>query len=541
MRAPVWIISGMALLLSSLTAHADPKSPGEMFYDTVKQFENKMKWPNPKYAQLAAKIDGKTGVVTSTMPKGPPIKQQIIDKNCESTGTGVHCGKPTPTGEYKTVGYGLPVMNGVDVELQFEITDRASGESFSIECGGKPAVAAKPGSNVVSCLVGRTRTKLAWVLHAGKHKKSGTTEFQRPGFIGAGGFVAPAVPVLVIYEPPMDSANLSHADYHEVKTMGSTVTMSFGSSDSTEKPVDGSFVSTDQMVTIAGNAAKATSSLYSSGIEGVKSGITGDPADPKADYGGAISDGITAIAKGFGSATSSLEVGKKTESSSALSLATTQTSGFLTKAHLGPGRGDLIVFLHNARLLWVADPSVHLALIGYDGLETITVDFLRSERKKLLGTTGTSKDLGIDQATIEALMKLDPFVDPLTFEVNASGSFSSPRFIDGQHFNVNNNGFDSTFRRLSTTQQLTSSVDSSLHVESYSKGFLSFMDIGIAEDKTLRTQMTNGTSNLATTTKTTQMRARLQTPSKDEHYCIAPYFDTVFGTIAYRYAGPVCD
>ncbi len=82
----------------------------------------------------------------------------------------------------------------------------------------------------------------------------------------------------------------------------------------------------------------------------------------------------------------------------------------------GPGIGDVVAFYTNAKLIWLCvNGKMEISLLGYD--QTLKLPSVQQLNNALAGLKGKpagtlDPDWGIDSASIESLIKLDPFTGP---------------------------------------------------------------------------------------------------------------------------------
>jgi hypothetical protein len=190
----------------------------------------------------------------------------------------------------------------------------------------------------------------------------------------------------------------------------------------------------------------------------------------------------------------------------------------------GPGIGDIISFLKNAKLVWLApNGRLTLALLGYDGIVDIGVNFLKTH----LGNTAKT---GLDRDTGQALLNLDPFVAG-----GPQASLAPARFDPVQTYEFKGTGASKTetFRQEITQADRDATTNFTIKLEDYRKGWLSFLGLGVTEDKAVKTTVTHSSSTEATQTDTTAVSVTFFGEA-DEVYAVEVYYDRVFGTFAVR-------
>lgn len=354
-------------------------------------------------------------------------------------------------------------------------------------------------------------------------KEEGYLEIRRqiPPIIGLGVFTIPALPISVIYEPPPDRAKTTHARYSKTTYIGTTTEISFGTEKSTTRPVKpDKYNNINEMKNDLNTAANL---LSAANLAASKLGRPIPYAD-KAIFA------LKFISDGLGKVSAIEEKGVAEAQGTSLTLKFSQTETFDTKPNDGgPGIGDVILYLKNAKFLWLAiNGKLSLMMLGYEGnfAKHIGVDFLR---RNLANKNAT----GLDYDVAQALLNLDPFV------LKKSPSTLSDRFEYRGMVDLRGSGDEYTYALEKEFSQTDwrSYMEFTTRVEDYRKGWLSFLGIGVREDETVK--FTSWNSSISKTIRGEKTSVELIfAGSIDEIYLVDVFFDRVFGTFAFESVPP---
>ncbi len=392
----------------------------------------------------------------------------------------------------------LIVINAVTAILEFRIT--APQDALNVTVKGI-TVTAPAGAQSVLINVGAATT-VNWVFSSGTATVHGRLLIRRPPVVGAGAFVIPALPVGIVYDPPVDQAKKNTALLGSSNSVGVRTANSFSNDTSSSTPVRGRYQSILDLQ--AGMNALAV------GLNNLQ--------DPSAK---AAAKGLEFVSGALGSASSSQTVGTKISDSESLDIGLTNSEVFTADTHQGPGIGDRIIYLEDVQLVWLAgNGQLRLSMLGHGQLRSPTVQMLKEDR------SGRSTVTGLDAQTIDALLALDPFA------ADAQAAPPQDRFSHHKTY-----GIDGTL--AASLSQSTTSTDQQAVAEYRSriddsrKGFLSYLGIGISETETVKTVITvsdsTQVSQSQTVTATVQFFA-----APGEHYSVEVYYDRVFSSFAFR-------
>jgi hypothetical protein len=357
--------------------------------------------------------------------------------------------------------------------------------------------------------VGRA-TSVTWrVFVGGKRVYNDEVVFDRPRIVGAGAFIVPVLPVALVYDPPSGNGVTSSQTYTLEHSVGTSVRMEFAQENSTTVPG-----SPSQFSTVGALSSKATGlgEVFDSAA-----GVSGN------DTAGKIAAGLKAIGKLLGSATANNTIDEirteVSESQLKLTLKTVDTPN----SKLGPGKGDVVAVLINARLVWlVADGELTLTLLGYDKPQRWDVETLRTNPEVFK----------VDAATAQELLKLDPFVAG-----GPNAALPGPRFtiagVGGDLGIIGLSNDTHTFELSSQISQtdLSTTAGFQSRTEDFRAGWLSFLGVGVDVTKQVTSKMSYSNSRSVEVGTTTTAAVTLDVVGFAE---FDVRYDVIFGTFALK-------
>ena len=403
----------------------------------------------------------------------------------------------------------IPVerVNAVSVGLIFEAVNHKTPVTFTVNGTPHTLQASKKS---VTVNIGRA-TQVKWSVKSGdKMRHTDTLKLDRPAVIGAGAFTVPALPVALLYEPPQGLLKKNSARYIKTRSEGTTVRLSFSSEDSTTTPTDSEFAGLMTLKDAMGSAAK--------GLEKVKN-----------PYAQGAAKGLNLLASGLGEASATSTAGTSVTKNHTLAIRNSVTNGFTTAAREGPGAGDVIVYLKNARMVWMAGGGgVRLAFLGADKQVSTTVKELKNELPGLTSPTSRSQRFGLDRATIEALLATDPFVAG-----GSKATLPAKRFRHIETYELHGSqAFDYEFAFAVEESDLKEQTSFTMRSEDHKKGFLSYVGVGVPETKSTKTVIKYGNSSEARAGEEVRVSGHFETQS-GEDYGVTAYYDRAFGTLVF--------
>ncbi len=510
-----WAIA-ISLLLTgfSFKQSAYGQTP-EKTYFQVKQIEGTIKWPNIYVTKKIGVFDAATGQFAFTSASLRTIDETIGGDPGEKPYQ-----KPQHIHEE-----GQLLVQATDVGLIFEVKNR-NGD-FSATVNGKK-FNAPPNANTVTVNAGDV-TKVKWSVHSDNKGFANEFKIVRSNLYGGGAFIVPALPVAVLYEPPMDAQQKNYASYSTSKSVGTTIKSGWTSEQSTTTPANPSqFRNAMQFKADADKAGTALSKVPN-------------------PYAQAIGTILQILAAGMGSAGASTQSGTSVTSENALILNAGQEVSYGTAAKLGPGLGDRIIYLKNARLAWLGNGHmVNISVLGYDKISSPTAKTLKDDWTELTSglqiKTASSNGVksapklgsrtGLDSHTILSLLKLDPF-----YGHGSQVNLDESRFAYVDTYEPNGGADSYKFVYDAATSYLDAQTSFNVDTEEYSAGFLSFMGLGVTETKKLTAKFTAHSSKEFHSSQKAEVSVHFYT-KPDEIYSMAVYYDRVFGTFAFKNVVP---
>jgi hypothetical protein len=191
----------------------------------------------------------------------------------------------------------------------------------------------------------------------------------------------------------------------------------------------------------------------------------------------------------------------------------------------GPGVGDIIYYLRNPRVVWLArGGQVSLALLDADTAR------LSSTRVPLLVENNPALHLAAD--TARALANLDPFAAG-----GPEATLPPDRFVRLPGLEKNGDSASTEFEVSATISQADREARSnfSTHVEDRREGWLSFLGIAVPGTETIKATASMSSSTEVTSAQTSKAVVKLSCEA-DEFYTVDVYFDRIFGTFATKMA-----
>lgn len=383
------------------------------------------------------------------------------------------------------------LVNGVHIGIVFALKSH-QGAVVTVTTEGI-TVSASPGHDTVTIDVGNAN-EVAWTIRSGAKSFSDRLILNRPPIVGAGAFRVPVLPIAIIYEPPPDAQRKNVASYTVTRRIGSTISMGFSQESSTEVP--SSFNDIHNMV--------SSMKLLATAVE----------IAPGVPEGAAIGSALKTIASALGDIQSTQTTGSIHGTELTMTMEdVAQTAVSTGDNDGGPGIGDVIYYLRNARLVWLAEGGrLRLALLGCDAVDIRPV-----------GRLGANPD-----SNIAALLRLDPFV-----EGGPDAPLAGQRFRDPTTYEISGGTLDIALTHTVSQVDRSSEVNFTATVEDYREGWLSFVGVGVSDSKTVRTKLTHSSAVETSTSVTTGATARFFAGFQ-ENYAVTVYYDAVFGTFAFE-------
>src|SRR5215831_7667494 len=200
-----------ALAISSSARAADPPISLDQAYQQIKGAEGKIPVPTPEETVDVGYFNAATGEFD-----GLTTEVEMIN------------GKPVRMVPHAWV-------NAVNTRFLFHVYNATKSVRVSVPGGGSATVAA--GGTMLAVHAGRAHD-LRWTITSGLKRYGDELIVDRPRIIGAGAFTIPALPVVVVYDPPQNSAGTNSDVYTRSTSIGVSLGMNFGGSSSTSTAGD---------------------------------------------------------------------------------------------------------------------------------------------------------------------------------------------------------------------------------------------------------------------------------------------------------------
>jgi hypothetical protein len=468
-------------------------------YNAIKAQEANFPIPKTAATYVVGTLDALTGRFTYAVPT---YSETETDPGPLEPGGPL---KPAPH-PITLVGGRITALNVENVTLQFNVKNR-QGKDFVLSVPGFPDVHAAPSQDSVTLNVGSASGIEQFTLTCGRKYMNQLPLEIIYRIVGAGAFTMPALPVTIIYAPPADQSHKNTASWSFSNTTGTSSTL----------------IRTRQQDSKTPDSQFSALADFSSAIQFASQVMQGssDPGEKAIAIAlGQVSKIFDLIPKVFGQTTVTSTVGTTSTQQKVLTLTITEQQTVTTSSQSGgPGSGDLIFYLTNARLCWFAnDGLLQLALLGWDRVASVSAGFLQNQ--------GTQS--GLDPATIQALLALDPFVAG-----GPQAALAQPRFKLVETAEINAGEWKRTETYSFNQQDTSTSIESHSTIIDMKAGWLSFLGFGPE-----RTGVDTVTWNFNTSTQNTAGRTVTDTvdlfAGPTEIYSVEVYADVVFGTFAYR-------
>jgi hypothetical protein len=516
-------------------------------YTALKDLEGCFQLPASSLTQVVGTFDPVTGnfayapQVTQKqimLPLGPAV---VIPRQPGQpiVVTGGNAANPSAMEVSHLVGL-LPA-NAVNVGLSFQ-----SANGTPIQVFAKQMAFSTWSTTQVSCQTNnggcpwpQTATPADWsavgataTVNAGQAStveftlKSGTKSFTgyllivRPPVIGVGAFTVPAIPLTIVYAPPLGQLRKNTNSFSITSSSGTTLNMSVSQDNSTTTPTD--FVQSN--VTDANSLQSAVSQI---------------PGLSEIPVGKALAAEIGILNQITGSISGNTTQGVTTTQNHSLTVNFQSTDSFPTQdISGGPGLDDTFVFLKNAQFMWVArNGRLSVSLIKAILAVQPASDLLQHK-------DSPQEFIGLDSKTIKSLLALDPFTAPYVNVpyspalVTSNGLLLPAGWIPPRWRNIGEDelGSAAIFSNTYSVQQsdTTTTTNYSTEVLDAKAGMLSFMATG--PDVT-QTQSTKTTATFSASTTVTSGLIQTTTASfsfaSGEQLDLMAYYDVVFGTFAF--------
>jgi hypothetical protein len=439
-----------------------------------------------------------------------PLPQEIVTVGTLNASSGSFTGLQTtysinPITHKPIANRPFHRIGAIEAVLVFTV---ANGYGLTVTANGKTVTST---GQTVSINVG-TDANVNWTLSSGSTSVSDTLAISRAGVQGVGAFTVAALPISIVYEPPMNAARTNSASLGFRQEMTTITTLSTSQSSSAKPKWAAGIVLSD----ILGRLSKAA------GVAPYVKGV--------------LATGKTLL----GSIDSSTTSGTTVNTDSTLGISQVSASSVTTNARLGPGLGDVVVFYKNARVAWAMENGlVSLTLIDHGPLGMVTVDTLKNDLAAVR-SGATAPVTGLDAVTLEALIGIDPLASSGTRRIVVAGggldrsvTLASPRFKKDTTLILNGTSFSNSVSHTVTTTEKTSTLSTKTTVKECHPGWLSLIGVGVTEAGTFTTSVSMGSSRADQVSSTVSAAFNLSAAA-NESYSVDVHYDSVFGSFLTR-------
>ncbi len=529
MASVALFVLGSTLLMPSEASHA---AVNLTVYNRVKQLEGTFPFPAPSAQIDAGYLDGATGNFvwsSGVRSETASLRDRQLLRKASWAGSGIGLGGYRASGPFEerlalmqdpVTGSTLPAgttsqpativhfaeINAVNAGVRFGL--RNAGTAGTVVVNGRTYTI--PANSYVMVPVG-TSSLVAFKITFGYRTFSSTLLLRRPAVIGAGAFTIPALPITIVYDPPQDSQKRNYARYSETAIVGMTMSTISATTQGSSSPT------TTEYQPLMGLKSEMTQ--VSTALSKVQ--------NPYAQAAGAA---LGLIAGGLGSADAT-QVDQVSEAREGTLVFTNKDiSAIQTIEHLGPGLGDSITVLRNARMVWLGTPGkVKLALLGWDTKVFFKAQTLKEDLQLISsGAATVGPKSGLDGETIRQILALDPFAFG-----GQSPRMPAPRFQYVESFGFPESGicYTKSYVEETSSSDLNARVTTSTRVANYSAGYLSFAGLGVTQTGAVSQSQVYGTSKLVTQGVSLVSDINLCAVSGDT-YNITLYRDTLYNVLA---------
>jgi hypothetical protein len=454
--------------------------------------------------------------------------------------------------------------NGVNVDLSFDIypdDPNFNAKVLWVMEGEPESVGYPPGKKIFNpplpppgrdgkhllvSIGGRTYPRVFTVMVELISYKKEQVQIciKRPLLVGAGVYTIPVLPVAIIYEPPQGRSKNNVATYSDVKSVGTTIKTSVRKENSVTVPATPDFsdlLDFKSKINALSAACGAASAVYPNPYTAVAAAV------------------LALFSSGLGSASASTTEGTSVTADHALTIECAKTDTYPTGLFQGPGLGDRILTRRVARVAWLADNEGGITLFLLPGSTKkpyLVSDLLDELYPKVAkGKTLFQKNTyvkvkpgstapaaspkpaaaspsnvgsGLSPEQLRALVELDPFAIGGPDVV-----LPESRFCFDDSYEPTSGSEIHTVTHTVTQEDMNAKTDFTIKMQDQSPGWLSFLGLGITEEKHVKNSATH------TGSRAVQIGDKVSTTvdfhaEQGEAYCVWAYYDRVFGTFAFQ-------
>jgi hypothetical protein len=418
---------------------------------------------------------------------------------------GIKGGIIEPHGSVRTVTHipGIAYSFSSKYKLKFKVKNLSPGYNFYVKINGTTHQAGNGKTDIYIYV--NDNVLFDWEIGNGVIRYGNKLKISRIPVVVAGVFKIPLMPHLLIYEPPPNNNLTNKTEYTQINTFGSSSTIG---------------ITKDQNRTV--NKTKLTEIDVIQGILKAESILLSKVPDPDAKAASAVL-GILSDERLWGGVTANTTTGTVKEDELTVSSEDIQSNTISTDVNSGgPGKGDIIQGVKNARFLWIInDGKFSATMIDYETLFSYTANDIKD-----------SINNGINKEIFKALAQIDPFI--------INGTSYNLRSDPQRYLYYKNCGGDNTgsqyqecnlhHKFVQTERQAQTSY--TIDITDYKKGFLSYLNISpYNANETYKLEIRNRISNQ--TTVGTEYKAKFIYQHREgEQRNYEVFVDKVYGTFA---------
>lgn len=410
-------------------------------------------------------------------------------------------------------------VRAAKIAFVVEVVNRPADQVVLLTIDGSTAQAAADQIDVIA----KPRTYHVFDVTCGGKRFNDKLFVERPPLIGV--FQLEALPITIVYEPP-GGAGCTQT-YESIHRAGTQLRAFKTTESSSNEPVETPFTSIQEFAEIA----KAVG------------GVASKVPFPPVKIGGEI---VAGIGENLGSVLGTIDVHQQVTNtvteSHTLAFELTEGVGTQTTEALGPGKGDVVHFLTKPTFAWLVaeDPPsgnvfIVTTLLGFEGTANYSARSLREHTMAV--PPAAMQDL---------LLALDPLAPEYTgtpaglsnegFGTAGFGSrrpvrlvpLASPmQYVSGAH-----PWFFCTHTMSASDENLM--LDVTATTTKSTAGFLSFLSSSLPHDEDSQITVTEGCSEMRSTSDTVDVRVDLLVQSGIDGLALEVSFDRLFGTFAFK-------
>ncbi|HEY8997135.1 MAG TPA: hypothetical protein VIM60_04525, partial [Edaphobacter sp.] len=250
----------------------------------------------------------------------------------------------------------------------------------------------------------------------------------RPPIFEAGAFTMPALPLSIIYAPPLGAQNKNFAEYSHSVSVSRKITTGTSSSHGTKQATaygNGEFVGK------VSSTIGTLKTFYSNAFQGAALAYFNI-------YGAFLDVCLNLIGGVVPDITSNTTTTGTTSSEHDEIVTNTDLTSFGSAAGLGPGLGDRFVYLRNVKVAYIiANNQLAYTVLGSDGIRAFAAQQLIDDLAALQNANGAlavGPTTNLDTSTLQSLLSLDPFIG------NPSPTLEGARFVQNDPPSAGGNG-----------------------------------------------------------------------------------------------------